>query len=948
MTPDADRTGGSSSSPRKESARRLAERREAARSRGGGGEGAARATRSDAGGAAASTNAAGGSAAGGAAGSATSHHTSGSAPKRRHWFRWTLVVIVAIVLATGLFACSTVNQLSRGLPDLGNVNRVATFQTTRIYDVKHRQIASLAGEGNRLVVPDQGINALTRHAVVATEDRRFYSHPAVDFWGILRAAWTNIVRGSVVQGGSTITQQYVKNAYFSQKRTLVRKIREVLLAYRLEKKYSKDQILDKYLNTIYFGEGAYGIEAAAQTYYGKHAKDLALPEAAMMAGVIRSPARYSPFNHPAKAKERRATVLALMVSEGYITQQQADKANRAKLPKARHRLVKNGVAQYFIDQVTQKLVARVGERAAFSGGLKVYTTLDLDLQKAAEDAIHAELDLPKDPSASLVALDPRTGAVRALIGGRDYQTQQYSVATQGHRQTGSSFKPFVLATAISRGVSPDQYFNSDSPATFDVTGAPQWKVNNYEGHGNGDIPLTDATARSVNVVYARLMMAVGAANVADTARRMGIVTPVNPDPAIALGGLKIGVGTLEMASAYGTLANQGVRVPPYTIERIVDADGNVIRGPVRNTRKALDPAVAYLVTDTLKGVIDHGTGVNAQIGRPEAGKTGTTQHYADAWFIGYVPQMSTAVWVGYPQSDKVPMTNVHGIKVTGGSFPAKIWARFMNKALAAQKALDFAQPPSGSIVTAKIDPTTGYLATPYCPLTVDGRYVKGHEPTELCPVHAELIVPKVVGMQLDAALAALKAAGLEGTATAVRSTQPKNKVLIQTPAPGTKGKRGLVVRLQVSGGPNAALPPPTETSKTAQGAVPNVVGMTLAAAESALSRAGLKAAASYKPSAQPRDQVIGQDPAAGAKLPRGRTVNLTVSGGKGVSTVPNVVGLTQDAATAKLEGLGFVTASQPATPAESKGHAAGTVLRQSPGGSAQAPPGSTVIIYVAQ
>jgi membrane peptidoglycan carboxypeptidase len=564
-----------------------------------------------------------------------------------------------------------------------------------------------------------------------------------------------------------------------------------------------------------------------------------------------------------------------------------------------------------------------------------------------EEAIKAELDEPDDPSASLVALDPNSGAVMVMIGGREYKTQQYNMATQGHRQAGSAFKTFVLSAAVDSGVSPDQYFDSDSPASFEVTGAADWKVSNYEGSGDGYISLTDATERSVNVAYANVMMKVGVDRVIQTAKAMGITAPLNRDPAIALGGLREGVNTLEMASAYGTLATGGMRATPYTIERIIDAEGEVV--PLKGTlkrpakRRALLQAVAALVTDTLEGVIDSGTGTRADIGRPQAGKTGTAQNYVDAWFVGYVPQMSAAVWVGHPKS-QVPMRDVHGMRVTGGSFPAKIWARFMEKAMEGMKELDFPKPPDGSIVYETIDPVTGYLASKYCPNTVEARYAKGKAPKTRCPVHEELLVPNVEGMTLEKAQDTLKDAGLESSATVVPSGSPKGQVVDQDPEGGAKAERGLVVKLKVSDGKGVTTPGATSTAVS----VPGVTGLTLSAAEAALSKLGLKWSITYVKSSKPRDTVIGSDPPAGTTVKPGSTVLLMVSGAKSVSTVPNVIGLTQGAATSRLEGLGFDVVVETASRQESKGKPKGTVVRQSPSAGATAPQGSSVVIYIAR
>ena len=682
-------------------------------------------------------------------------------------------------------------------------------QTSRVLDRNGRVIAELFAEQDRTDVKLSDIPVALRQAVVATEDERFYQHPGVDVWGTARALWTDIVQGRQAQGGSTITQQYVKNAFTNQERTVKRKVQEATLAYQVEKRYGKDRILEMYLNTIYFGHGAYGVERASEVYFGKPVGKLDVAECAMLAGVIKSPGRYSPRMNPDAAKARRRTVLRQMLDQGYVddaTFRSADAEGFKLAPPGKS----GALAPYFVEYVKNSLVERFGADQVFRGGLTVRTTLDLDMQRAAEKAVAQTLDRKGDPSAALVAIDPSTGEVRAMVGGTDFDTQQYNVAVQGHRQPGSAFKPFVLVAALESGVSPEQTFEC-GPVELTPEGATApWKVTGAGGDRSGPMRLREATEKSVNSVFAQLILELGPKKVADAAKALGIVTPVTPLPAIALGGLEQGVSPLEMASAYGTLANGGVREAPHGIDEIKDPSGKVLfDGKVRGQR-AISPAVAYLTTDMLRGVIARGTGTSADIGRPAAGKTGTTQAYRDAWFAGYTPQLSTAVWVGYPEAAK-EMTSVHGRKVTGGSFPAEIWARFMKQALDGVEAKDFAEPPAG-LTTATVCLDTGLRATGYCPRTTEGLFLSDALP-KLCGVHAgprKLVVPNVVGLGRAEAEAALRKAGFKVVVAGTPAGEASATVVAQDPAGGQRADQESTVTVTL-GRKEPTPEPPTAT-----------------------------------------------------------------------------------------------------------------------------------------
>jgi 1A family penicillin-binding protein len=707
------------------------------------------------------------------------------------------------LLALTLTACAYFGSAAATLPDPGSKPR-GRDQTSVVYDRNGRIIAKMFAEQDRTDVPLSKMPQELRQAVVATEDRRYYEHKGVDPLGIARAVVVDIATGSKAQGGSTITQQYVKNAFGGSEDTLRRKVQEAMFANKLEKRYSKDQILELYLNTIYFGHGAYGVESAAQTYFGKPASELDLAQSAMIAGVIKSPARYSPYLEPVAAVGRRNTVLKQMLDQKLISAAEYDAARASKVATAGLKRP-SGSAPYFVEYVKEQLTERFGANAIYRGGLRIKTTLDLPMQRAAEKAIATALNRPTDPSASLVALEPATGQIRAMVGGRDFTRQQFNVAVQGRRPPGSAFKPFVLATALADGVSPEQTYPSGS-ASFKLPNGQTWRVSGASGN-KGLVRLRAATEQSVNTVFAKLILDIGAEKVVKTAEKLGLHKGIAPVPAIALGGLADGVSPLEMAAAYGALGNSGKLATPYAITEVRDSSGRVLFSAKPSVREAIDAKVAYLTSDILKGVIANGTGHAATIGRPAAGKTGTTQQYRDAWFVGYTPQMATAVWVGYPEAQRA-MTDVHGISVTGGSFPARIWANFMKASLKGVKPRNFVRPPG--LVNKPVCRQTGDLATPYCPSTFAGVFLAESVP-ESCTVHAtptRIAVPDVGGMTKADALAALTKLMLR--TRVVEKVVPgvaNGVVASQQPAPGSVGTTRTVVTLTVSTGEASSMPP---------------------------------------------------------------------------------------------------------------------------------------------
>jgi penicillin-binding protein 1A len=598
--------------------------------------------------------------------------------------------ILAGALLLGLHAVSAVQQ---DLPSLEAQGDVTLAETTQIYAADQTLLAYLHGEENRTVIGSKQIPDIMRHALVAIEDERFYRHTGVDFEGFVRALVTNVQAQGVDEGFSTITMQLVGNFYLDRTDiSLGRKWNEMALAWQMERKYSKNEILDMYLNTVYFGSNAYGIEAAARTYFDKDPADLTIAEAALLAGLPQAPSAYSPRRHPEAATERRDRVLSKMYELGFITRSEANEALDTTLELAPYSPYTKVQEPYVVAYVRKQLIDMFGEDRVFAGGLRVETTINPTYQKLAMEAISTTLDQKGDPSSSLVSIETKTGYIRAMVGGNDYDSSKFNLAAQGRRQPGSAFKTFCLVAALERGIDPWNTYYESMPVTLDYPGAPKpWEVTTYSHSYRGNISVVQATLSSDNTVYAQMALDVGAEQIVDAAHRMGITSELNADPAIALGGLRIGVSPLEMASAYATLANGGQHIEPTIITRITDANGDVVWEAKPKVTQAISAAVAYEVTRILQMNIASGTGTKADIGRPAAGKTGTATEWYDAWFCGFTPSLSTSVWMGNPDA-QVSMDNVHGIKVTGGSFPAIIWQKFMYDADRDYPEEEFAKP----------------------------------------------------------------------------------------------------------------------------------------------------------------------------------------------------------------------------------------------------------------
>ena len=609
---------------------------------------------------------------------------------RRHWLRWVVLgaLLVAVLIGVAVAALGGFFiDLAKGTPALADLQQRVPAQTTMIFDDRGRLIAQLHGAVNRVIAPSSQLPVFLKEATVAIEDKRFYHEHGVDFQGIARAALADLSAGRIVQGGSTITEQYVKNAYLSGGDTLTRKVYEAVLAWELADRWSKNRILTAYLNTVYYGDGAYGVQAAARTYFHRNVAKLTLAQAALLAGLPQDPNGYSPIFDPADALARRNLVLQQMASQGYITQAQEHRAQRAKLHV--FHTVPSGelpTAAYFIDYVEQQLVARYGARETFEGGLRVYTTLDLRMQQDALKAMKSIL--PAGPAGALVSIDPANGFIRAMTTTLDPNKTKFDLAWQAHRQLGSAMKPFALVAAVEEGANPaTTYYNSQPLHIYLGPQAvpPFWNVATFSNTYAGSINLVNATWQSDNTVYAQLALDLGPAKIVAVAHQMGIQSHLTPWPSIVLG-TEV-VDPLEVADAYATLASEGIHHAPQAIDRVVFADGHVARAKVRG-RRVIPAGVAYVVDAILQGNTRYGTAaaMPSYYTGTAAGKTGTTSNSADAWFCGFDPKLATAVWMGYPQGE-IAMPGVQG-----ATYCVPIWGTYYNLVFGGQVIPDFARP----------------------------------------------------------------------------------------------------------------------------------------------------------------------------------------------------------------------------------------------------------------
>lgn len=779
--------------------------------------------------------------------------------------------VILVILAAG---CSA-GEVSIEEEDLAPKN-----VSTKIFASDGSLITTLRQEENREIIAIEEIPQHVRDAVVAIEDARFYTHSGFDAKAILRAMYVNATSGKVLEGGSTITQQLIRNSVeeVGKEKTLERKIKEASYAYQVEQKFSKSKILELYLNTVYFGQGAYGIQTAAQTYFGREVKEITLAEGALLAGLIKAPVNYDPFTNAELGLARRNHVLDRMFTLNLASRDDVALAKGTPLGVQEQQEKLRYPAAYFIDYVTRLIqhspkFAELGESVAdrgnllYRGGLRVYTTIDMKMQAAAEDAIAKVLDYPGDPSASLVAIDPKNGHVKALVGGRDFFAPQEtdpcakvgainadsSVKTCAKvnlalgldgggsgRQSGSAFKPIVLATALDEGIPLTKTYSAPSCIGIPKANAGNtWNVCNYGeiGYSEAGLNLLEATVKSVNVVYAQLIMDTGVRKVIETAKRMGIASPLNAVPSAALGTNAISL--LDLTTAFTVFPNEGAYREPIAITKITDARNNIIWKPRQVERQAISPAAAYIVTGALQEVISRGTAArHGKLGRPAFGKTGTTDQWRDGWFVGGAgTDLVAGVSVFWPDyeismepgcgSARTQYTILDGqalppgcrptrIRVVGGSWPTQIWQLFMLGALEGVPASNFPVPEI-TLVKVEIDSSRGCLPNPYTPpeLIRTHSYIEGTEPTEVCaeptgPPQSK--VPNVVGMPEQEASRLLLNSGFTVESRAEFSNlYPPGRVTRQSPGAEREAAVGSIVTIWIS----------TEGRE-----VPDVVGLT--------------------------------------------------------------------------------------------------------------------------
>ncbi len=752
--------------------------------------------------------------------------------------------LVAVVLSpiAGVVSMGA-DALNTRLDEAGaSFTRIPQFpERSTIYASDGSVLATLYLDENREIVRLKQIAPVARKAVLAIEDDGFYEHGALNVPSVFRAVLANLIAGKITQGGSTITQQLVKNAVIQNtEQTFARKFQEAALAIRLEQTYSKDRILALYLNDVYFGNGAWGIGTAAETYFDEPASALTLPQAALLAGLIQAPGAYDPVQNPDAALARRNEVLDRLATLGWVPQARIDRAKAARI-----RLAKSAgqtgqkVQPFFVHYLVQSILDDAGgefdafgktynqrRHTLFQGGLKVYTTLDPSWQRYAQEAVDnsPNISMNRGPDASLVSVDARTGAIRAMLSGKDYRRDQLDLAWHGARQVGSAFKPFTLVAAFENGFPPGKVYSSRSPFCSPLWQSADHCVSNAEGGGDrGYMDLWAATQGSVNVVFAQLALDLGPEKIVEAAHQMGITAPLDAVPSITLGTEE--VSTLDMASAYSTLANGGMHCTPYAIAKVVLPEGKKLYQHRPQCAQAIDPDIAHLVTAMMQRVVCCGTGTAAQLGRPVAGKTGTGQDYTNVYFAGFTPQVATAVWVGFPQG-QIPMSDFYGHSVFGGTLAAPIWHDFMAKAVAGMPVESFPAPPPAQ--------------------------------------HGK--VPDVVGLRSAEAQTKLADANFTPLVEKVDSSAPVNTVLAQTPAAGTGLALGSGVKLQVSNGKGEPV------------TVPRVVGLDQKEAVKALEKLGLVAKVELVDVTDPKQDGIvqAQTPIGNKQVNVGSTVVLEV------------------------------------------------------------------------
>lgn len=628
--------------------------------------------------------------------------------------RLTLFSLAAFFLFSilGIFILIT---LSRSLPDVNRIAANIPAETSKIFSDDGVVLAELHMEENRVLIPLEKIAPVLRATVVAVEDSHFYQHHGVDFQGIFRALAVNIKQGRFAQGGSTLTQQLARNLFLNRRRTLSRKLREAVLAVKIERQYTKPEILEMYLNQVYWGHNAYGIESASRLYFGKKAEFLNLAESAMLVGLLKGPELYSPLKNYDRAKSRQEVVLKRMLDSDLIDNEQFDVAKAAPL----ELVGKKGFrykAPYFTTYILKQLIDMYGEEAAYTSGIRVYTTLDYRMQQRAEQVVKKWVDYGNQPhwvngekvpslnfhEAALLCMDARTGYIKAMQGGYDFLENQFNHCTLAKRQPGSAFKPFVYLTALEKGMSPG-YLLEDAQVTFNTIEG-LYSPQNYTEKFLGFMPMRMALEKSVNVIAIKLNYLLGPPKVVETAQRLGIQSPLKPVLSLPLGANEVTM--LELTKAYGVFANDGVAVEPTGIVRIEDRNGTILYEHQRQEKRVFESKYISALVQMMRGVVQNGTGQNSRLPRPSAGKTGTTSDYRDAWFAGFVPQLVCLTWLG--NDDNSPTE-----KMVGGWIPALMWKEFMNTALEGIPAQDFPKPRG--LVRAKVNWDNGKLASEYSP-----------------------------------------------------------------------------------------------------------------------------------------------------------------------------------------------------------------------------------------
>jgi penicillin-binding protein 1A len=630
----------------------------------------------------------------------------------------SIVLIMISATALTVFGVAFYFYFTHDLPSIEMLKNYKPPTVTKIFSENGEVIGEFFYEKREVVSLDRIPNHLIQ-AFVAGEDARFFQHKGLDYLAILRALLRNIFSGEIVQGGSTITQQVVKSVLLSSEKSFARKIREAILAYKIEKYLSKEEILFLYLNQIYLGHGAYGVAAAAENYFGKRVEELNLAESAVLAGLPQAPSKNSPYNHPQQAKRRQLYILNRMLEEGFISSSEMTKASHTPYTIQGKENTLFEKAPHFVEYIRRYVEEKYGKDALYKSGLQVFTTVDLYFQRTAQEAVESGLreiekrerypsaGMPLTPDGALVCFDLETGYVKAMVGGRDFKKSQFNRAIQARRQTGSAFKPIVYASALDKGYTANSII-VDAPIIFEW-GNQKWKPKNFEGKFLGPTTLRNGLTHSVNVVTVKIAQDIGVNYIRDYAKKLGISSPLHRELSMALGSSSISL--YELTKAYAVFANHGDLFKPIFIKKILDRDGNLLEenlpffyfGELNGKEQVITPQTAYLMTYLMEGVVQHGTGWRARsLGRPVAGKTGTTDQFMDAWFIGYTPELMTGVWVGFDEERSL------GENETGARAASPIWVSFMSKILKDKPVTDFPVPEGVEFM--RVDPQTGQVS----------------------------------------------------------------------------------------------------------------------------------------------------------------------------------------------------------------------------------------------